>query len=114
MAEQKDREFCLFRSDYWNEKCVGVDIFVSPDHYNDTTKDNIEQELARLIGQELLKKNLLCFSDSWKPDEYGDIHVHCQANVLELKNREGTMPSRLKDINNSWIKAYMERKETSR
>ena len=102
-----ERKFCLFRSDYWNEKCVGVDIFVPFESYNDSSKDDIEQELALLIGKELLKRDLLSFSDSWKPDKYGDIRVHCQANVLELKNREGKMPSRLRDVNNSWIEAYM-------
>lgn len=63
-----------------------------------------------LIGKELLKKNLLSFSDSWKADEYGDIRVHCQANVLEMKKRDGKMPARLKDIDNSWVEAYMKAK----
>lgn len=106
-----DREFCMFRSDYWNEKCIGVDIYVPFELYTDSSKDEIEQELALLIGKELLKRDLLCFNDSWKPDNYGDIRVHCQANVLELKNREGKMPSRLKDIDHRWIRAYMNRKK---
>ena len=110
MGVAKNREFCLFRSDYWNEKCVGVDIYIPRDLYTDSAKDDIERELAVLIGEELLKRDLLCFSDSWKPDAYGDIRVHCQANVLELKNREGKMPSRLKNIDNSWIAAYLEHK----
>lgn len=115
MINSEKHEFCLFRSDYWNEKCVGVDIYVPSDQYKDSTKDDIEQELARSIGYELLKQNLLSFSDSWEPDAHGDIRVHCQANVLELKDRKGKMPSRLKGINNSWIKDYMNtKKETSR
>ena len=59
----------------------------------------------------MLNKNLLSFSDSWKADEYGDVKVHCQANVLELKDREGKMPARLKDVDNSWIKEYLNRKQ---
>lgn len=97
-------KFCLFKSDYWNEKCVRVDIFVPADAYVDSNKDTIEQELARLLGEELLKKNLLCSSDSWKPDSYGDVRVYCQANVLELKDREGKMPARLKEVRNSFKK----------
>lgn len=110
----KKRKFVLFRSDYWNEKCVGVNIYVPFESYTDSNKDNIEQELATLIGKELLNRNLLSFSDSWKPDKYGDILVHCQANVLELKDREGKMPARLKGIDNSWIKAYMNKEKRSR
>ena len=98
----------MFKSDYWNEKCVSADIFVPKELYKDSAKDDIEHQLATLIGEELLKRDLLCFSDSWKPDAYGDIRVHCQANVLELKDREGKMPSRLKDVDNSWIEVYME------
>ena len=102
------RKFVLFRSDYWNEKCVSVDIYVPFESYTDSNKEDIERELATLIGKELLNKNLLSFYDSWKPDDYGDIRVHCQANVLELKNREGKMPARLKDLDNGWVKAYIE------
>lgn len=107
---KKRKKFVLFRSDYWNEKCVGVDIFVPVESYTDANKDDIERELATLIGQELLNKNLLSFDDSWKADEYGDIRVHCQANVLELKDRDGKMPARLKDVNNSWTEIYMKAK----
>lgn len=108
---KRKRKFVVFRSDYWNEKCVGVDIFVPAESYTDSNKEDIERELATLIGKELLNKNLLSFSDSWKADEYGDIRVHCQANVLELKSREGTMPARLKDLDNSWVKEYLNRKQ---
>lgn len=105
---KKKVKFVTFKSDYWNEKCVSVDIFVPAESYIDSNKDDIERELATLIGKELLERNLLSFYDSWKADAYGDIKVHCQANVLELKNREGKMPARLKGIDNSWVKAYLE------
>lgn len=106
------RELVLFRSDYWNERCVGVDIFVPFESYTDSNKDDVERELAALIGRELLKRNLLSFSESWKPDAHGDIRVHCQANVLELKDRNGKMPARLKGIDNSWSKSYMKTKRS--
>lgn len=90
-------DWCLFHSDYWKEECVRMSVYVAKEHFNDATKPDIERELARKLGEELLERDLLMFDRFLKPDIHGDIQIHCQANVLRLKERTSMhMPPHLK------------------
>lgn len=89
-------QWCMFHSDYWKDEFVSTSIYVEKEHYNDSTKADIERELAERLSKELLKRDLLMFSASSIPDIHGDIHVTCQTHALKLKERAPYhMPSRL-------------------
>ena len=93
----------IFKSDYYKDEHVGVTITVPYEHYTVKNNDNIEQELVRLLGNELLDRDLLYFYDSGRPDRYGDIQVGCQFHVLKNRDRTGLMPPRLKyRTKNGW------------
>lgn len=103
LSERVDR-LCIFKSDIYDKEHVSTSIHVPVECYNGNSKENIEQELARRIGEELLNRELLYFHDSWKADTYGDVRVYCQISVLKHKDRTGIMPSRLKEVRNVYSK----------
>lgn len=103
LSEEADR-LCIFKSDIYDKEYVSTSIHVPIECYTGDSKDSIEQELARRIGEELLSRELLYFSDSWKADSYGDVCVCCQISVLKHKDRTGIMPSRLRGVRNAYSK----------
>ena len=89
---------CDWQSDYWEREYVSGTLYVPVEHYKDSTKPDIERELATRIGTELLERNLLFFSPRTSFPDHGDIPITCSINVLRLKDRSPNhMPSRLSD-----------------
>ena len=94
-ATDAKEDFCLFRSDWYKKEHVNTSIYVPYKKYDNSAIEDIERELVRLLGDELLNRGLLYFNTSVIPDKHGDIQVGCQMTVLEAKDRTGLMPSRL-------------------
>lgn len=95
----REDQWTLFKSDYWNEKCVHSRIYIPKELYNDDTVSDIERELATNIGKEMLNNGLLFFTDTTVGDDTDSIQVFCQANALTLKVRSDShMPSRLSEV----------------